>query len=887
MDSSDISTERVPEASGAPLVSGGLEFNSWFDGSRLVDQIGQPLRLFHGTGADFDEFDEGGVYLSVDPDVASNTAIEVAYSRGQPPRVLVVYASIQNPAILEDAEIEGLGYDHPAIEKLKLAGHDGAMNKSKSEVFAFSGRQVRSIFSFLRESPRPGESDSSAQTAALASHERVAALPQTDSPAFKEWFGESRVVDKSGAPLVVFHGTFSAFDAFDHTDSKAIEGHPSSNLGIFFSDAPHVANTFASSGDDHTVANHKDEGAQVIPAYLAIRNPMVMTWGQFRRDFIDAAERDDWATIDRAIEFRQDLIAAGYDGIRIRRSKSSPMVESEGDQWVAFEPSQVKSAIGNRGTFDRSVDDIAYRRSQPSALAKRPPQSNSTGLPTLQEIQQLIDLIPIQLGAMNWPKVRVISGLDEAPAALITDNEKHMAQGATGNPKAWLTGDVVFVNAAAASGPEDIVTSVMHEVVGHRGLRGAFGTALNPALDQLATTNEAMVRARARQEGLNFSVLEQRRQATEEVIAYLAENMPTLPPMRRFVATVRSLLRVVIPGMGPRTDDEIVRDFVLPARRWVLSGPRATQPSPKGAAAFRRQDLYESLGFRRWFGKSKVRHSDGGPLVVYHGTSADFAAYRESETGELPHFGTALQANARIGTSSNAIREIVKEGGPSARHEGRRVMPALLTICNPLQLPDMDDWSSPGEWRKREALLPPHLRDDLLDLAKLNGRSTFFRAVKGLLLSKGYDGIVYGNAFEGKAGLSGRSWMPLHLDQIRSAFDGVDQFSSAPSRLAFDRPVQGTYTVSVDGQEVARANLSDDGRYLVSVLVRDAFRRQGIATRLYEHIEADIGHRLLPSPTHRTPDGKAFWDWRASHDQNTGERIRPQLAAPGDQPMQF
>ena len=34
-----------------------------------------------------------------------------------------------------------------------------------------------------------------------------ASARQTGTPAFKKWFGNSAVVDKSGEPLVVYHGT--------------------------------------------------------------------------------------------------------------------------------------------------------------------------------------------------------------------------------------------------------------------------------------------------------------------------------------------------------------------------------------------------------------------------------------------------------------------------------------------------------------------------------------------------------------------------------------------------------------------------------------------------------------------------------------------------------
>src|SRR3546814_7013631 len=38
---------------------------------------------------------------------------------------------------------------------------------------------------------------------------------QTETPEFKRWFGNSKVVDADGQPLRVYHGTDQSFDAFD------------------------------------------------------------------------------------------------------------------------------------------------------------------------------------------------------------------------------------------------------------------------------------------------------------------------------------------------------------------------------------------------------------------------------------------------------------------------------------------------------------------------------------------------------------------------------------------------------------------------------------------------------------------------------------------------
>ena len=55
---------------------------------------------------------------------------------------------------------------------------------------------------------------------------------QTESPAFKSWFGESKIVDEHGKPLVVYHGTRHKFSRFDIDKGQ---------VGVHFSVSPEVA----------------------------------------------------------------------------------------------------------------------------------------------------------------------------------------------------------------------------------------------------------------------------------------------------------------------------------------------------------------------------------------------------------------------------------------------------------------------------------------------------------------------------------------------------------------------------------------------------------------------------------------------------------------------
>jgi hypothetical protein len=177
-------------------------------------------------------------------------------------------------------------------------------------------------------------------------------LRQTNTPAFKQWFKDSKVVDKKGDPLVVYHGTDKTFDAFNLRKRGSRVGFQDD--GFYFSDSPGTATTYATM-DVYSGALGKKKDAyleptdffkrflsrlglvesapQVVPAFLSIKNP--------------------YKTTGARMPGRRELIKQGYDGIQYTQYDGTT-------HWVAFEPTQIKSSIGNIGTFDPENPDIRY-----------------------------------------------------------------------------------------------------------------------------------------------------------------------------------------------------------------------------------------------------------------------------------------------------------------------------------------------------------------------------------------------------------------------------------------------------------------------------------------------------------------------------------------------
>jgi len=194
---------------------------------------------------------------------------------------------------------------------------------------------------------------------------------QTDTPEFKKWFKDSKVVDANGEPLVVYHGTagdFSTFDLFAKSVGvKAEEG------GFFFALSPKLAGLFA-----RVAQGKREAGANVMPVYLSVQNPKTL-----QREDVMRIRDDQWVHDPRKMREQISLAKQeGYDGLLLKNYLEDLTVDNETyikgeDQWVAFEPTQIKSATGNVGTFDETNPDIRYQRRQ-NIFAQPAPLANWT-----------------------------------------------------------------------------------------------------------------------------------------------------------------------------------------------------------------------------------------------------------------------------------------------------------------------------------------------------------------------------------------------------------------------------------------------------------------------------------------------------------------------------
>lgn len=236
---------------------------------------------------------------------------------------------------------------------------------------------------------------------------------QTKTPAFKKWFGDSKIVNEDGSPKVMYHGTPMSWykPAFEANRIGLIFVTPEKAFANAFS----RGNTEAEKKD---LEKYNDErGASisptVLPVFVSSSNPfdsantthVTRLFNQLKKngnvkgntladstihfggnsDDILAENFDiyatdmparqlangDWSSLEYT-EIITALKQLGFDGMyTTERFSINGALDKNGlgalvKNLAVFEPTQVKSAIGNRGTFD-ATDEIITNQIDPQA----------------------------------------------------------------------------------------------------------------------------------------------------------------------------------------------------------------------------------------------------------------------------------------------------------------------------------------------------------------------------------------------------------------------------------------------------------------------------------------------------------------------------------------
>ena len=199
---------------------------------------------------------------------------------------------------------------------------------------------------------------------------------QTDSPEFKRYFEGSVVTNEDGSPKIMYHGAtpweangkqLGDIHAFDRMASVNIVGRPQwlDTIGSWFSDHP----------GDTGAGMYAGRSGAIYPVFLSIKKPLKTSfdWLLDKAKELGPVEVDKWKTpkgsknkvmkaSPEAYERLHNwLIEQGYDGVHIEKGKTGEKEFEDQDVFIALHPEQIKSATGNRGTFDPNDPRITFQ----------------------------------------------------------------------------------------------------------------------------------------------------------------------------------------------------------------------------------------------------------------------------------------------------------------------------------------------------------------------------------------------------------------------------------------------------------------------------------------------------------------------------------------------
>ena len=253
------------------------------------------------------------------------------------------------------------------LKDIKNMNLDDFINTGLADLF--SGKPIDASFD-----PSGGDSN------VMMSFEKS---PSTKSKQFKQWFGDSKVVEPNGTPSLMYHGTKEDFEEFDSTS------------GIFFTKERYVAKMYSKDA----IVKMNEGTETIVPAYLRIESPIDLRGLGListRRKFINyvksisgdtefnpeggfEGDLDDkvpvWEIVtDYNGEFYGHLDEIGYDGIYIKDEN-----DIEHESYIVWNANQAKHAAENNGDWSREDNRMRFKK-----------QAESTNLDDATQLRNLL-----------------------------------------------------------------------------------------------------------------------------------------------------------------------------------------------------------------------------------------------------------------------------------------------------------------------------------------------------------------------------------------------------------------------------------------------------------------------------------------------------------------
>lgn len=608
---------------------------------------------------------------------------------------------------------------------------------------------------------------------------------QVRSPEFKAWFGDwendpensSKVVnERTGEPLVAYHGTGSEFNVFDKNKAGAGNDKGLRGKGFYFSPNRTTSESY---------------GEKIIGAYVSLKNP-------FRpSDFTSAEEvaehlinklseqgYEDY-TVDPFIfnvgnsfsvrsqyagAFSSILKDAGYDGILYPNRQ----------EIVAFDSNQIKSATDNTGAFSKENDDIRFSRAQSRSKAESLEKLREAETIRIsgREIEPSEDFRQYRRNAMEYGKTLRGSYVNE-------DTGREISLGRAG------------------------VTEVLHHDISNP--EHLQSIAAIPQIIENSTYIDTL--------------------PNEDLV-----KNPDIKEYEYYIAglniggsdyTVRASVGIATTG-DKYYDHKLTKiekgDLLEMTSR--LSSAEISNQSPLFDVNDKRllQILQDAQGesdqqihsdnFKRWFGNSKVVDENGNPLVVYHGSNANFTIFDKSKI-DIDNLGASFYFSSEDIANSYANRRTQERGGKENTYAVYLKMEKPLDFRNVTHEQAVEankqEFLSFGFDEAEAQRQAEELPDGFIaDTKRFNEKTDFAIALpdnksegmQSFIKNEGIDGFIVPGR-DKASGKDGVAYVVFEPHQIKSATNNNGDFSSENADIRFSRA--NTAQSALDLSQTAKA----------------------------------------------------------------------------------
>lgn len=283
-----------------------------------------------------------------------------AYDRANKTRIADEIVSVPEEAraygfeMWRRGELQAEGAIQRVFEKLRAF-----LEKISNYVTGLGFTSIEDVFSAIDQGQYAEKARHGGGVGTLASE---AATSQTKTAAFKRWFGNSKVIDWLGNPLVVYHGTSDSISEFklNHPNRKDTGWL---GTGVYVTDSIELAQSYS-------LLKSGSEAPNVMPLYAKLENPYYATLEDKQRLQI-ASSRSKEAGRAAADLWTRQLKEKGHDGVILHYPEDYVGKANVADEMVIFDPAGVKSAVGNFGTFNASTPNILYSQAAVADLERQ------------------------------------------------------------------------------------------------------------------------------------------------------------------------------------------------------------------------------------------------------------------------------------------------------------------------------------------------------------------------------------------------------------------------------------------------------------------------------------------------------------------------------------